>query len=206
MTSHVISTGSASANRPGVLDSARPQDQVLVGDFVPRYRAWVTNHPVAAAALGGLIATHVASASGFMMPGIGLPRLDWSTANGLIYMPTSSANAQFLSGTIFHYFDGIAFGVMFAIAIHPLMRRWRSTVTGNLLKGLAFGTVLATISCIFMSPRVYYPDAHLGFFSHNAGWQTIFAVYVWHWIYGLQLGTIYNPQDPREPGSVEGRH
>lgn len=205
MTSQVISTGSASANQ-GVAESARPQDPVLVGDFVPRYRVWVTNHPVAAAALGGLIATHVASVSGFMMPGIGLPKLDWSTANGLVYMPTSSANVQFLAGSIFHYIDGIAFGVMFAIAVHPLMRRWRSTVKGNLLKGLAFGTVLATISCLFMAPRVYYPDAHLGFFAHNLGFKTIFAIYVWHWIYGLHLGTIYNPQDPRESVLVERRH
>jgi hypothetical protein len=189
----------------GVAESAQPPARALVGDFVPRYRAWVTNHTVAAALLGGLIATHVASVSGFMMPGIGLPRLDWSTANGLIYNPKSSANVQFLSGSIFHYMDGIAFGVMFAIAVHPLMRRWRSTVTGNLLKGLAFGTALATISCVFMTPRVYYPDAHLGFFSHNLGWQPIFAIYLWHWIYGLQLGTIYNPQDPSEPAAAEAQ-
>jgi hypothetical protein len=71
--------------------------------------------------------------------------------------------------------------------------RWPSTTVGNALKGLFFGTVLGTISCIFMIPRVYFPGGHVGFFSHHLGWKLLLAVYVWHWVYGLHLGMIYNP-------------
>jgi len=44
-----------------------------------------------------------------------------------------------------------------------------------------------------MIPRVYFPGAHVGFFSHNLGWKLILAVYLWHCVYGLNLGMIYNP-------------
>ena len=127
---------------------------------------------------------------------IGLPQLDWNRVNGMIYTPTASVDVQFLSGGIFHYLDGLVFSVLYAAALFPLLR-WRSTVVGNLLKGLLFGTVLATISCAFMTPRVYFPNQDVGFFSHNLGWQTILAVYLWHWVFGAHLGAIYNPEEER---------
>ncbi len=46
-----------------------------------------------------------------------------------------------------------------------------------------------------MIPRVYFPAADVGFFSHNLGWQLLLAVFVWHWVYGMHLGMIYNPSD-----------
>jgi len=159
-----------------------------------RYRAWVTQHPVAASLLAGLVATHVATIIGYWMPGIGLPQLDWNRVNGMIYTPKASADVQFLSGGVFHYLDGLVFSVLYAVALFPLLT-WRSTVVGNLLKGLLFGTVLATISCAFMTPRVYFPDGDVGFFSNNLGWQTILAVYLWHWVFGAHLGAIYNPEE-----------
>src|SRR5207249_358083 len=117
--------------------------------------------------------------------------------NGQIYTPKASADVQFLSGGIFHYVDGIVFTVLFVIAIHPLLP-WQSTPVGNALKGLFFGTILATISCAFMTPRVYFPLLDVGFFSYKLGWKTILAVYVWHWVYGLHLGIVYNPLDENE--------
>jgi len=170
----------------------------MLGDAIKRYRRWVTNHRIVAAALGGFVGVHIATICGFFMPGVGLPRLDWNTVNGMIYTPTGSPNVQFLSGAIFHYTDGIVFGIMYALTLHLLLKRWRSSTAGNVVKGLVFGTILATISAAFMAPRVYYPSAHVGFFSHNLGWKVVFAIYVWHWIYGLHLGTVYNPRDDRE--------
>jgi uncharacterized membrane protein YkgB len=126
------------------------------------------------------------------MPGIGLPQLDWNRINGAIYTPKASPDVQFLSGGIYHYVDGIVFTAIFVVAVHPVLK-WASTALGNTLKGLFFGTLLATVSCLFMIPRVYFPHAHVGFFSHNLGWKLILAVYVWHWVYGLHLGLIYNP-------------
>jgi hypothetical protein len=159
---------------------------------VDRYRTWVHDHPVKAALLAGVVATHMATVVGYFMPGIGLPQLDWNRINGTIYTPKASPDLQFLSGGVFHYVDGLVFTALFVIAIYPLLR-WQSTALGNVLKGLFFGTILATISVVFMIPRVYFPDAHVGFFSHNLGWKLILAVYLWHWVYGLHLGVIYNP-------------
>jgi hypothetical protein len=168
------------------------------------YRDWVSEHRVSAAVLAGLVATHIATVIGYWMPGIGLPQLDWNRVNGLIYTPHGSADLQFLSGGIFHYADGIAFAVLFAISVHALLR-WPSSQVGNILKGLFFGTILATISCAFMTPRVYYPHAHVGFFSHNLGWKLILAVYLWHWVYGLHLGIVYNPRSEAERASASSR-
>src|SRR5438128_587674 len=61
------------------------------------------------------------------------------------------------SGGIFHYLDGIVFTVVFVVAVYPPLRR-RSATFGNALKGPVFwGTILATLSCAFMIPRVYFP-------------------------------------------------
>ena len=170
------------------------------GGGVDRYRTWVGDHQVSAALLAGLVATHLATVVGYFMPGIGLPQLDWNRINGAIYTPKASPDVQFLSGGVFHYVDGIVFTIVFAVAVYPLLR-WRSTALGNTLKGLFFGTILATISVVFMIPRVYFPDAHVGFFSHNLGWQLLLAVFVWHWVYGMHLGMIYNPSD-RDGGAI----
>src|ERR1700704_1204068 len=156
------------------------------------YRTWVTGHRVSAALLAAVVATHMATVIGYWMPSIGLPQLDWNRINGAIYTPKATPDVQFLSGGFFHYVDGIVFTIVFVVAVYPFLK-WRSTTFGNSLKGLFFGTVLATISCAFMIPRVYLPAGHVGFFSYHLGWKLILAVYVWHWVYGLHLGMIYNP-------------
>jgi hypothetical protein len=156
---------------------------------------------VAASLLAGLVATQVATVVGYWMPGIGLPQLDWNRVNGAVYTPKASPDVQLLSGGIFHYLDGIVFAIVFGTTLFPLLR-WRSTTVGNVAKGLLFGTALATISCAFMIPRVYFPTAHAGFFSHNFGWKLILAVYVWHWVYGLNLGTIFNPLPERDEAAA----
>src|SRR5712692_8266144 len=180
-------------------DSDSAVGQEAAGDAagekaVDRYRTWVSDHRASAALLAAVVATHLATVIGYFMPGVGLPQLDWNRINGRIYTPKASPDVQFLSGGVFHYVDGIVFTLVFVVAVYPLLR-WRSTALGNALKGLFFGTILATISCAFMIPRVYFPAADVGFFSHNLGWQLLLAVYLWHWVYGLHLGMIYNPSD-----------
>src|SRR6266702_7952655 len=118
---------------PDAGDSAIRQDfagGATTEGAVDRYRAWVGDHRVSAAALAGLVATHLATVVGYWMPGIGLPQLDWNRINGSIYTPNASPDLQFLSGGIFHYLDGIVFTVVFVVAVHPLLR-WRSTTFGN---------------------------------------------------------------------------
>lgn len=169
-----------------------------LGESVKRYRQWVSNHRIVAAALAGFVAVHIATICGFFFPGVGLPKLDFNTLNGMVFTPTASANVQFLSGAIIHYTDGVVFAIMYALTLHLILRRWRSSNIGNVAKGLVFGTILATVSAGFMAPRVYFPHVNVGFFAHNLGWKVVFAIYLWHWIYGLHLGTVYNPLDDRE--------
>ncbi|MFC1443101.1 hypothetical protein ABUW04_33165 [Streptacidiphilus sp. N1-10] len=158
------------------------------------WRLWATRHRLAAALMAGLVATQVATIFGYWFPGVGLPRLDWNTVNGLVYVPFASALEKFAVGGVFHYADGIVFAVVFACALHPLLP-WRNTVLGNIAKGLAFGTLLAIVAVAFMTPRVYGPamGADPGFLSLHLGWKYILAVFVWHWVFGLHLALLYNP-------------
>lgn len=169
-----------------------------------RYRTWVHDHRISAALLAAVVATHMATITGYWLPSIGLPQLDWNRINGSIYTPKASPDVQFLSGGVFHYADGIMFTVVFIVAVYPRLR-WQSTTLGNALKGLFFGTLLATISCAFMIPRVYFPAGNVGFFSHHLGWKLLLAVYVWHWVYGLHLGLIYNPPQADSRATVRDR-
>lgn len=159
------------------------------------WRDWVTAHRLGAAFLAGLIATHMATIIGYWLPSIGLPRLDWNLINGAVYLPQVSKPMTFWTGGFFHYTDGLVFTIVYAVALHPAMP-WRWTSLGNLAKGLVLGTALAVISCIWMIPRVYAVP-HAGFFSANLGWKLVLAVFVWHWVYGLNVGLIYNPRSPR---------
>jgi hypothetical protein len=161
------------------------------------WRAWVRDHPAPAALLAGLVATQVATVVGYWLPGIGLPQLDWNRTNGAIFTPGTSVSEQFLSGGIFHYLDGLVFAVIFAVGVYPWIPVG-ATALGNLAKALLLGTVLALISLLFMIPRVYYPSYHPGFFSLHLGWKLVLAVFVWHWVWGLHLGLIFNPAPQAE--------
>ena len=159
------------------------------------WRLWVRDHLAASALLAGLVATQVATVVGYWLPGIGLPQLDWNRVNGAIFTPGASSSVQFVSGGVFHYIDGLVFAVVFVAGVYPWLPG-PATVLGNLAKALVMGTVLALISVLFMIPRVYFPDAHAGFFSHNLGWKLVLAVFVWHWVWGLNLGLVFNPAPP----------
>lgn len=176
-----------------VKETTRSRKTVSARTIVPlSWRKWVARHQVASAILAGIVATHMATVIGFWMPAVGLPQLDWNSTNGAVYTPYGSALVRFVSGGFFHYVDGIVFVIIFALTIHPKLP-WRNTELGNLAKGLFLGTVLTIISCAFMIPYVYFPQLHPGFFSINLGWNVIFAVFLWHCVFGLHLGLIYNP-------------
>ena len=164
------------------------------------WRRWATQHRVASSMLAGLVGVHIASIIGFWLGGFGLKRLDWNTANGLVYLPESDVFPQFMFGWTMHYLDGVVFGLLFAIALHPRLP-WANSATGNLLKGLTFGTVLAVIALAVLTPLIYAParDSVAGVFSINFGWKYILGVFIFHWIYGAHVGLIYNPLDDEEP-------
>lgn len=166
------------------------------------YRRWVTDHPVASAILAGLVATHLATVIGYWLPGIGLPKLDWNTVNGAVFTPNQSPLVQFVSGGFFHYADGIVLSVVFALLMHPRLPG-RNIPRNNLFKGLAFGTLLTVIALVFMVPRVYLPHVDVGFFSVHLGWKFLLAVLLWHVVYGIHLGALYNPLPRGESRDTE---
>ena len=159
--------------------------------------AIATRHKIGTAVVAGLVATHMATMWGYWFHGIGLPVLDWNTTNGLQLLPEATHQTQFITGAVAHYGTGVCFALLFAFGPHHLLP-WRNTALGNLTKAVVWGIFLAFVSAMFMVPRVFYPQFHPGFFSHNLGFKSVLAIFVWHAIYGVHLGAIYTPLPDKE--------
>src|SRR5260370_26219861 len=85
------------------------------------WRRWATEHRVAAAALGGIVAVQVASLLGFWLRGFGLSELDFNTANGAVYLPQATQVHQFLVGGLRHYIEGAVVALISPGALSPLL-------------------------------------------------------------------------------------
>jgi hypothetical protein len=159
------------------------------------WRAEVSKRRLAYALLAAFVATHIATVSGYWYKIIGIPVLGWPQFNGILLMghtgSSANGNEQFWAGTIYHLLTGICFGLIFVFLIHPLIPIG-NTFYGNIVKGLLWGGVLATASALLWVPR-NFPEFHPGFFTNNLGWKTVLGIYVWHAVYGLHLGALYNP-------------
>jgi len=141
---------------------------------------------------------------GYFMPGIGLPQLGLEPDQRRdLHAEGRRRTCSSWSGGIFHYVDGeLSFTAVFGeSAVYPLLR-WRSTALGNTLKGLFFGhRPCHHQRCLHDSPgvlpsrprRLLQPQPRL----ESSSWP----VYLWHWVYGMNLGMIYNP-----PARDHGRH
>jgi hypothetical protein len=189
-----MSVTSAGARRTSLFTSI-PSD-----DTLPRWRAYASAHPVGSSLLAGAVATQLATVFGIWFRGFGLPVLNWPTVNGQLIIPTSSAGLQYFAGELSHFADGVVFAFLFALLFHPLIPM-RNTLLGNLIKALLYGTVLAIISAAWWVPAVYVPH-HAGFLSTGLGWKLTFGIFLWHWIYGYFLGTVYCP-NPKAPKALE---
>jgi len=157
-----------------------------------RWRSWVTEHPIGGAAIVGLVATWIATIFGFWFPGIGLPQLSWPLTNGFVVLAKSSAAVQFSAGEFIHGIDGVVFVIFFALFFLPRLGRSGSPAM-NMARALLFALVLGSISAGFMVPYVYYPHVGAGIWSSGFGWKTVFAIYLWHVVFGVNLGLFYNP-------------
>jgi len=160
------------------------------------WRRWATKHRVAAAMLGGLVGVHIASLLGIWFGGFSLDRLDFNTANGLVYLPKSTPATQFLVGGLSHYTDGMFFALIFAVAVSPLLPL-SATRAGNLAKALIFSTILALLALFVTLPYVFGPafGVHDFLIAFHNGWKYVVSVLLVHWIYGAHLGLIYSPLD-----------
>jgi len=89
--------------------------------------------------------------------------------------------------------DCLVFALIFALFIFPMIGKVVNSRM-NMLKALGFSLVLATVSAAFLVPFVYYKGYHVGFGGVNyGGWKLVVAIYLWHLLYGVNLGAIYNP-------------
>ncbi len=201
-----MSTLSAES-KPTARSNSRYIVSIPTDDSLPRWRAWVTRHPIGGSLLAGAVATQFATVFGIWFRGFGLPSLNWPVANGelILGIPvgTPATAATYFVGELSHFTDGVFFALLFALLFHPLVPI-RNTLPGNLIKAFLYGTVLAVISAAWWLPAVYIPH-HAGFLSTSLGWKLTFGIFLWHWIYGYFLGTVYcpSPQDATLPAREE---
>jgi hypothetical protein len=176
------------------------------------WRELASTHPLGMAILAGIVATHIATITGFWYHGIGLPDLDWPRFNGYLLVrsgvlaaggkvPTdvfaAADTTRLLLGWVAQTLTGVVFTVVYVTAIRPRLP-WSNSARGNLAKALFWGLVLATISALWWTPALF-PEFHAGFFSSNLGWKTVVGIYLWHTIWAVHVAVIYNPLPAEEP-------
>lgn len=178
--------------------------------LVEEWRKYVARHKLRVAIIGGLVATHVTTNFGMWYHGLpgGLPDLNFNLLNGYLVF----GNAANVGGTegmqdpailtffgmLVHYAQGVAFALIFAFGIFPLIPI-RSTLIGNVVKAVLWALVLATLSAVWwinLFPNLAGPGTPAGIFFSNFGPNQVpylIAVYLWHIVYGLNLGIFFNP-------------
>jgi hypothetical protein len=177
--------------------------------FIADWRRYVSGHRLKVAIIGGLIATHITTNFGMWYHGIGLPDLNFNLLNGFLVFGNSGMGADgvtdpvilTLFGGIAHYLQGIAFACIYAFGVYPLLPG-STTVTGNFVKAIVWGLILATLSAVWwinLFPNLGGAGVNAGIFMTNLGddwWKWLVAVYLWHIVYGFNLGAFYQPNEP----------
>ena len=186
--------------------------------FVSDWRNYVTRHRLVAAIVAGLVATHVTTNLGMWYHGIGLPDLNFNYLNGLLVFGNSAMDPSGMMdpvtlttfGASVHYAQGLAFALIFAFGISPLLPI-RNTFAGNIIKALIWGAILGTLSAVWwinLFPNLAGPGTNAGIFMTNLGpdwWKWLVAVYLWHFVYAFNLGLFYQPNEtPAEAPAPTG--
>lgn len=175
---------------------------------VTRFRSEVSSSRLVTALVAGFVATHIATVTGYWYHGINLPDLGWPNFNGILLLGTdASPLAQFWAGTVYHLLTGLSFALFYAFIVHPRIPIPNSR-GGNVAKAILFGVVLATLSAAWWVPQLFNQvfDFDFGWFSQNLGgflgtdaWKAILGIYLWHIIWGLNMGLLYSPLPAEEP-------
>jgi hypothetical protein len=157
----------------------------------------------------GVVATQLGTYFGYVFPAVGIPVLPWPLYNGILgttiadgfngAVATEGAFAvtadSFFVGHSLHFINGIVFALLWGIMFREDVARW---VKNNIARGLLYGVIMTIISAGLLVPYAYVPDQGYGFFLFDGpdGWKLPFGILVWHLIYGLFLGLLWNPRDP----------
>ena len=171
------------------------------------FRSEVSGSRLVTALVAGFVATHIATVTGYWFHGINLPDLGWPNFNGILLLGAdASPVSQFVAGSVYHTATGICFALFYAFVAYPWLP-FKQTRGGNILKAELFAVVLATLSAVWWVPQLFNQvfSFDFGWFSQNLGtflqtdaWKAIAGIYLWHLIYGLNLGLIYSPLSATE--------
>lgn len=151
----------------------------------------MARHRLVGALTAGFVAVTIATVTGFWFKGLGLDNMDWPTFNGMLLLPNASPNEQFVTGEIFHVMTGMAFTLVYCLVIHPKLPL-PNTTAGNMGKAFIFAAVLTLISGLWWVPQLF--DA--GVFGVTFfGFKGVVGNVLWHAIFAVHLGALYNPKD-----------
>ncbi len=174
-----------------------------------RWQKFVNERPIGSLVLVGVIATQLGTYFGYVFPAFGLPVLPWPMYNGILGTTLADgfnglANAGFATssdsffvGNALHFVNGIVFAILFGVMFREDVPLLKNTHAGNIQKGLLYGLIMTIISAGLLVPYAYVPNQGYGLFLFDGpdGWKLPFAILVWHLIYGLFLGLLYQPDD-----------
>ena len=168
----------------------------------------ISDNKLVAGLLSAIIATHIATITGFWFKIIHLPNVDWNLFNGWYLLPEGAEASyfeKFITGWTFHSFTGIALALAFVFFIRPKLTFFPYTVLGNIQAAVSWTVVLALLSMFVIVPYLDPYGANPGFMSLDLkladgegdlrpGWQTPLVILIWHLVWGIQLGSFYNPK------------
>jgi hypothetical protein len=183
-----------------------------------RWQIFVNERPIASLVLVGVIATQLGTYFGYVFPAFGLPVLPWPLYNGILgttfsdgasglvnldetFVPSvlvpafATSGESFFVGNALHFVNGIVFAILFGVLFRedvPI----KNTFGGNIAKGVLYGVIMTIISAGLLVPYAYVPNQGYGLFLFDGpdGWKLPFAILIWHLIYGVFLGLLYQPR------------
>lgn len=178
-----------------------------------RWQQWVDAKPIFSLFIVGIVATQLGTYFGYVFPAVGLPVLPWPLYNGILGTTLADgfngstvegfvvSSDSFFVGHALHFVNGIVFAMLWGVLFRedvPLKR----TSGGNVLKGLIYGVIMTIISAGLLVPYAYVPEQGYGLFLFDGpdGWKLPFGILIWHLIYGLFLGLLWNPTDAESAG------
>lgn len=170
-----------------------------------RWQDWVNRYPIGSIFVVGVIATQLGTYFGYVFPAVGLPVLPWPLYNGILGTTIAdgfngavvdgnfaASSDAFFVGHSMHFLNGVIFAVLWAVMFREDVSKW---VSNNILSGLLYGVIMTIISAGLLVPYAYVPEQGYGLFLFDGpdGWKLPFGILLWHLIYGLFLGLLYNP-------------
>lgn len=179
-----------------------------------RWQDWVNGKPILSLFVVGVIATQLGTYFGYVFPAVGLPVLPWPLYNGILgttiaELPDgtiingaltegfATSSDSFFVGHALHFVNGIVFAALWGIMFREDVHKW---IKNNVAKGLAYGVLMTIISAGLLVPYAYVPNQGYGLFLFDGpdGWKLPFGILIWHLIYGLFLGLLWNPDSADE--------